>query len=86
VRPAEVLFVSSNPWDAIGAKSVGLKAVWIERVTPEMMALACQRSDLVAPLTMFKAIRMQMDELGLAPDYRVNGLSALTGLLASNAA
>ena len=86
VRPAEVLFVSSNPWDAIGAESVGLKAVWIERVTPETMALACQRSDLVAPLTMFKAIRMQMDELGLAPDYRVNGLSALTGLLASNAA
>jgi 2-haloacid dehalogenase len=24
-RPADVLFVSSNPWDAIGAKAVGLK-------------------------------------------------------------
>ena len=33
------------------------------------MALACVKSDLVAPLTMFKAIRMQMDELGLEPDY-----------------
>jgi len=27
--------------------------------------------------TMFKALRMQMDELGLTPDYRVRGLSAL---------
>ena len=33
-------------------------------MTPEAMALACVESDLVAPLTMFKAIRTQMDELG----------------------
>jgi len=39
------------------------------------------KSDLVAPLTMFRAIRMQMDELGLEPDYRVNGLSALVEIL-----
>jgi 2-haloacid dehalogenase len=32
---------------------------------------------------MFKAIRMQMDELGLEPDYRVNGLSALVEILSS---
>src|SRR3984893_2155413 len=54
--PAEVLFVSSNPWDACGAKAFGLNVAWIERVTPEAMALACVESDLVAPLTMFKAI------------------------------
>jgi 2-haloacid dehalogenase len=30
---------------------------------------------------MFRAIRMQMDELGLEPDYRVNGLSALVEIL-----
>ena len=41
VSPAEVLFVSSNPWDACGAKSFGLNVAWIERVTPEAMALAC---------------------------------------------
>ena len=40
-RPAEVLFVSSNPWDACGAKSFGLNVAWIERVTPEAMAAAC---------------------------------------------
>jgi 2-haloacid dehalogenase len=77
VRPAEVLFSSSNPWDACGAKAFGLNVAWIERVTPEAMALACARSNLVAPLTMFKALRTQMDELGLAPDYRIRALSEL---------
>ena len=31
VAPEEVLFVSSNPWDACGAKAFGLKVAWIER-------------------------------------------------------
>src|SRR4029079_15449413 len=53
VPPADVLFISSNPWDACGAKAFGLNVAWIERVTPEAMALACTRNDLVAPLTMF---------------------------------
>ncbi|XUM22633.1 haloacid dehalogenase type II [Bradyrhizobium oligotrophicum S58] len=79
--PDEVLFVSSNPWDAIGAKAAGLNVAWIERVTPEAMAAACESSTLVAPLTMFKALRMQRDELGLAPDHRIRGLSDLAGLL-----
>src|ERR1700720_2961968 len=41
VPPAEVMFVSSNPWDACGAKAFGLNVVWMDRVTPEAMALAC---------------------------------------------
>ncbi|MEO6840564.1 MAG: haloacid dehalogenase type II [Bradyrhizobium sp.] len=84
VKPAEVLFVSSNPWDACGAKAFGLNVAWIERVTPEAMALACVESDVVAPLTMFKAIRMQMDELGLQPDYRIHALSELPGVVAAH--
>ncbi|MDP1869757.1 MAG: haloacid dehalogenase type II [Bradyrhizobium sp.] len=83
MRPAEVLFVSSNPWDACGAKAFGLNVAWIERVTPEAMALACVKNDLVPPLTMFKAIRTQMDELGLQPDIRIKALSELPGLLKS---
>lgn len=82
VRPAEVLFVSSNPWDACGAKAFGLNVAWIERVSPEAMALACVESDLVAPLTMFKALRTQMDELGVGPDYRIHALSELPDLVA----
>jgi 2-haloacid dehalogenase len=80
--PDEVLFISSNPWDVAGAKAFGLNVAWIERVTPEAMALACVESDLVAPLTMFKAIRTQMDELGFAPDHRVRSLSELPEIAA----
>jgi 2-haloacid dehalogenase len=83
VAPAEVLFVSSNPWDACGAKAFGLNVAWIERVTPQAMALSCAKSDLVAPLTMFKTIRTQMDELRLEPDYRIHALSELPSLVAS---
>jgi 2-haloacid dehalogenase len=83
VSPSEVLFVSSNPWDACGAKAFGLNVAWIERVTPEAMALACATSDLVPPLTMFKAIRMQMDELGIEPDHRIKALADLPGVLKS---
>jgi len=84
VPPAEVLFISSNPWDACGAKAFGLNVAWIERVTVEAMALACVNSDVVAPLTMFKAIRTQMDELGLEPDYRIRALSELPGVVAAH--
>jgi 2-haloacid dehalogenase len=74
--PREVLFVSSNPWDACGAKAFGLKVAWIERVSPEAMALACIESE-ITPLTMFKALRTQMDELGIEVDHRVRSLSEL---------
>ncbi len=84
VSPEEVLFVSSNPWDACGARAFGLHVAWIERVTPEAMALACVKSDFVTPLTMFKAIRTQMDELGLEPDYRIHTLAELPGLVAAH--
>jgi 2-haloacid dehalogenase len=84
VPPAEVLFISSNPWDACGAKAFGLNVAWIERVTPEAMALACVKSDVVTPLTLFKAIRTQMDELGIEPDYRIHALSELPGLVAAH--
>jgi 2-haloacid dehalogenase len=85
VQPAEVMFVSSNPWDACGAKAFGLNVAWIERVTPEAMALACVKSDAVPPLTMFKALRTQMDELGVKPDYRIHGLLELPALVTAQA-
>jgi len=81
VSPADVLFVSSNPFDACGAKAFGFRVAWIERVTPEAMAQACETNDLVPPLTMFKAIRTQMDELGLEPDYRIRALAELPKLV-----
>ncbi len=82
VAPSEVLFVSSNPFDVCGAKSFGLKVAWIERVTPEAMAATCIDNNTVAPLTMFKALRTQMDELGLQPDVQISSLSDIPRVLA----
>jgi 2-haloacid dehalogenase len=83
VPPAEVLFISANPWDACGAKAFGLNVAWIERVTPEAMALACLESETLPPLTMFWALRTQMDELGVAPDHRIHGLAELPALVSA---
>ena len=33
LKPEEIFFVSSNPWDVAGAKSAGLKVGWIMRKT-----------------------------------------------------
>jgi len=84
LAPSDVLFVSSNPWDACGAKAFGLNVAWIERVSPEAMAAACIKTDLVAPLTLFKALRTQMDELGFAPDYRIAALSELPEIVTTH--
>jgi 2-haloacid dehalogenase len=81
VPPDEVLFISSNPWDACGAKAFGLNVAWIGRVTPEAMALACLESETLPPLTMFWALRTQMDELGVVPDHRIHGLAELPALV-----
>ncbi|HWZ37027.1 MAG TPA: haloacid dehalogenase type II [Bradyrhizobium sp.] len=82
VQPADVLFVSSNPWDACGAKSFGLNVAWIERVTPEAMALACVESETLPPLTLYKALRTQMDALGVEVDHRIRSLSELPKVVA----
>jgi 2-haloacid dehalogenase len=81
VKPHEVLFVSSNPFDACGAKAFGLNVAWIERVTPQALANEFRGRDLIRPLSMFRAVRMQMDEFGLEPDYRVSTLADLPGLI-----
>ncbi len=79
--PHEVLFVSSNPWDACGAKAFGFQVAWIERVTPEAMARACASSDLMSPVTLYQALRTQMDELGVEPDFRIGTLAELPRLV-----
>jgi 2-haloacid dehalogenase len=82
VAPANVLFVSSNPWDACGAKAFGFNVAWIERVTPEAMALACAESEKLSPLTLFKTLRTQMDALGVEVDHRIRSLSELPKVIA----
>lgn len=81
VGPADVLFVSSNPWDVCGAKAFGLNVAWIERVGSKVMSAAITASGGSSPAAMFMAIRTQMDELGFAPDYRIASLSELPGIV-----
>jgi len=83
IAPADVLFITSNPFDACGAKAFGLRVAWIERVKQDALAREFKRQDLVTPLAMFKAIRAQMDQLGLEPDHRIGALSDLPGLVAT---
>jgi len=83
VPPAEVLFVSSNPWDACRRQCVRLERRLDRAGDAGGDGTGMCQSDVVAPLTMFKAIRTQMDELGLEPDYRIHALSELPDLVAS---
>jgi 2-haloacid dehalogenase len=83
VSPAEVLFVSSNPFDVCGAKSFGLNVAWIERITPAALANELAERDRIAPLTMFKLLRTQLEELGFAPDHRIRTLSELPAIVAA---
>lgn len=82
VPPSDVLFVSSNGFDVCGAKNFGLNVAWIRRAAPQ-----APRQDMdsaggvLGALGMFKALRMQMETLGLAPDHEIGSLTELSSLL-----
>lgn len=81
VKPANVLFISSNPWDACGAKSYGLNVAWIERVGADALRKEIGDGKTIGPATMFKAIRMRMDRLGVEPDFRISALTEIPKLI-----
>ncbi len=82
VSAREVLFVSSNAFDACGAKSAGLAVAWIERVRAPDLARGLAEGGAVQPITMFKALRMRMERFGFDPDHRIGSLAELPGLFA----
>ena len=69
VPKEEVLFVSSNSFDVVGAKAFGFKVAWI------------RRSGGSGPATMFGMLRGRAEELGHAPDHTVSALTELPKLL-----
>jgi len=81
--PAEVLFVSSNGFDVSGAKRFGFKVARIERVTPSALNKEVRGSNVISPNTMFKATRMQLEEIGTPPDFVVASLQELSSVLQS---
>jgi 2-haloacid dehalogenase len=83
VSPQHVLFVSSNAFDACGAKSFGLNVAWIERVSAAALAHELENNQVIRPFTMFKAIRMRMEQFELEADYRIQSLAELPKLFPS---
>jgi 2-haloacid dehalogenase len=65
----EVLFVSSNSFDVVGAKAFGFSVDWI------------RRSGSKDPATMFGMPRGRAEELGHAPDHVVSALTDFPKLL-----
>ncbi|KAF0677110.1 haloacid dehalogenase type II [Profundibacterium mesophilum] len=80
VKPENVVFVSSNAFDACAAKNFGFRVAWIERVTRKAMNREVDEAEHVGPSTMFKLLRMQMEDLGMEPDYRLTSLNELVAL------
>lgn len=81
VKPENVMFVSSNAFDATAAKNFGFQVAWIERVTASALASEIASKDVVDPSTMFKILRMQMENFDMEPDHRLTSLSDLVSLL-----
>jgi 2-haloacid dehalogenase len=81
VRPEAVVFVSSNGFDVAGASSFGFKVVRIERVTQASLRTELTSGAPIGPSAMFRALRMQTESLGLAPDAVVDSLMALPALV-----
>ena len=65
VRPEEVVFLSSNEFDVAGAKSCGFKVALIKRVLPAALCQELPSGAPIGPATMFRALRMQTEALGL---------------------
>jgi len=81
LAPDEVLFVSSNGFDVCGAKRFGFRVARIERVTPKALNKEIRDASVISPSTMFKATRMQIEDIGHGPDYVVASLKELPAVL-----
>lgn len=77
VKPENVMFVSSNAFDATAAKNFGFQVSWIERVTPAALNAEVASKDVVDPNTMFKLLRMQMENFDMLPDNKLKTLMDL---------
>jgi 2-haloacid dehalogenase len=81
VRPQEVVFVSSNGFDVAGARAFGFNVVRIERVTPAALRAELTGGTPIGPAAMFRALRSQIEALGLPAHSVVDSLLALPELV-----
>lgn len=80
VKPEEVAFVTSNGFDACGAKCFGFTVIRIDRVPPSVLSAEIRSSQIIAPQTMYRATRMQNETCGDEPDFLIGSLGELPAL------
>jgi 2-haloacid dehalogenase len=76
VKSNEVMFVSSNGFDVVGAKNFGFKVAWIRRGGAAELP-----AGPVSPAQMYRLLRGNAETLGYQQDYTVSALTELTGIL-----
>ena len=76
VKKDEVVFVSSNGFDVVGAKRFGFNVVWIRRGGGPGVPV-----DPVLPAQMYRLLRGHAESLGYAQDDTVSALTDLPGRL-----
>jgi 2-haloacid dehalogenase len=79
----EILFVSSNGFDIAGAKAYGLTVARIERVTQEALRQELAGGAAIGPKALFKALRMQPEQLGAEADLTISALTELLPYVAA---
>jgi 2-haloacid dehalogenase len=73
VRRDEVMFVSSNGFDVVGAKHFGFKVIWIRRGGGPAIP-----TDPVSPAQMYRLLRGHSEALGYSQDHTVSALTELS--------
>ncbi|MGA8699973.1 MAG: haloacid dehalogenase type II, partial [Xanthobacteraceae bacterium] len=74
LRKDDVMFVSSNSFDVVGAKHFGFKVAWIRRG-------GGAPSGPIGPAQMYRLLRGNAETLGYRPDHTVAALTDLLGLI-----
>ncbi|WP_293801166.1 haloacid dehalogenase type II [uncultured Bosea sp.] len=78
----EILFVSSNGFDIAGAKAHGFHVARIERVPADRLRSELAAATTIDPALMFKALRMQPEQLGFRADATIAALTDLVSYVA----
>jgi len=78
----EILFVSSNGFDIAGAKAHGFHVVRIERLSAGKLRNDLAAASAIDPALMFKALRMQPEQLGFQADATIAALTDLVSYVA----
>jgi 2-haloacid dehalogenase len=79
----EILFVSSNGFDIAGAKAYGMTVARIERVTSQALRDELAGAVTIGPKSLFKALRMQEEQLGAGADLTISALTDLVPYVAT---